>query len=325
MLVSLSLSMFSPKKTDKKVTKEVLDQHQASESSGKFVKTILPELALESLKRLQSEIREYHYENTLPWSVEGAAILSSTSYLPYVDKMRAFNRQWDSLVDAFIEKYDEFKESARTSLNGMYDPEDYPSKDRVRKKFKFKTEFLPIPDTSDFRVELAEADVTELREQMQASIAQATENARRELWGRLIEPVKKMADRLSDPDAKVYESYVDNIREIAELIPALNVTGDANLERMRQQVLAELTCCSVDRLRNSPSTKRETAQKANAILATMADYLPADGSAPAAAPMQLPPEPAPDAQEPFPLPVVPPLLTPVPHAVGWRSRLAHSR
>src|SRR5690242_20558205 len=90
MLVSLSLSMFSPKKTDKKVTKEVLDQHHATEKSGKFVKTILPEEALEALKKLQSEVREYHYDNTLPWSVEGAAILSAVSYMAYVDKMRVF-------------------------------------------------------------------------------------------------------------------------------------------------------------------------------------------------------------------------------------------
>src|SRR5579859_3695104 len=293
MLVSLSISMFSPKKTDKKVTKEVLDQHRANEKSGKFVKTILPEEALEALKKLQSEIREFHYERTLPWSVEGAAILSSASYLAYVDKMRGFSGKWDALVEAFLAKYDDYKESARSSLNGMYDPEDYPSRERAKKKFKFKTEFLPFPDSADFRVEMADEEVAELRAQMENSVKEASENARRELWKRLIEPVKKMASRLSDPDAKVYDSYVDNIREIVALIPALNVTGDSELEKMGRQVDAELTCYSAETFRNSPSTKREMAQKANAILATMADYLPSDASTPAAAPLELPPEPTP--------------------------------
>src|SRR5262249_49231809 len=153
MLATLSISMFSPRKTDKKVTREVIDQHQAAESAGKFVKQLLPEEALEAIKKLQNEARQFHYENTLPWSDEGGRILPSAHYMTYVDKMREFGARFDPLVDAFLERYEEYKETARSRLNGMFNPNDYPSKERVRKKFKFKSAFLPFPDGADFRVE----------------------------------------------------------------------------------------------------------------------------------------------------------------------------
>jgi hypothetical protein len=99
MLLSLSISMFSPRKTDKKGTREVLDNHNAADSAGKFVKQIQPEEALETIKKVATEARQWHYENTCPWSDEGARILPSVKYMEYVDKMRGFSRQIAVAID----------------------------------------------------------------------------------------------------------------------------------------------------------------------------------------------------------------------------------
>jgi hypothetical protein len=333
MLANLSIGVFSPKKTDKKVTREVIDQHQAAESAGKFVKQLLPEEALEAIKKLSTEIRQYHYENTLPWSDEGARILPSAHYMTYVDKMRSFSAQFDGHVDAFMARYDEFRETARGRLKGMYTPGDYPSKDRVRKKFKFKTSFLPLPEASDFRLEMAGAEIQELRAQMEQKVAEASETARHDLWQRLAVPLKTMAERLSDPGAKIYDTLVGNLKDIVGLIPALNVTGDQNLEEIRLQVKAELTRVSTESLRKSSSTRREIAGRANAILATMSGYLPPDGSTGASGPMELANEPEPEPVTPAFVaeiaPIVPepgPIVSaaPQPRTPSWRCAISRA-
>jgi hypothetical protein len=287
MLVSLSIGMFSPRKTDKSITREVIHQHQASDSAGKFVKQILPEEALEAIKQVQNSARTYHYENTCPWTDEGARILPSVHYMDYVDKMRGFRNKFEAQRDVFLENYDKFKETARLRLAGMFKEDDYPDIESVKGKFTFKTDFLPFPTAADFRVDIAEEEMSALKQQMESRIAEASSAARRDLWLRLETPLKAMAERLSDPDAIFRDTLVTNLKDIVSLIPKLNVTGDQDLERIRRDV-QQLTATSADTLRKSPSTRRQTAARANDILATMSGYL--CGNEPATAPIELPPE-----------------------------------
>jgi len=288
MLVSLSYSKFSPKKTDKQVTRQVIKEHEAAENAGKFVKQILPEEALEAIKKLEGEIRKYYYAKTFAWTDEGARILPSDLYMEFTDKMRGFTRKFDPLVDAFIDKLDDYIEAQRKSLKGMFKLDDYPSKDEIRGKFKFKTSFLPFPNGADFRVNIADQEMAALKVRIESDIEQAQKNARNDLWQRLAVPLQTMAKSLGNPDGKVYTTVVGNVIEIVDQIPALNITGDQNLERIRAQVKADLCHVSVKSLRKNPSQRRDTAQKANDILATMAGYLGA-GAGPAAAPLELPP------------------------------------
>ncbi len=299
MLANLSISMFSPRKTDKKVTKEVIDQNSAGEKAGKFVKALLPEEALESLKKLQSEARQYHYENSLAWTDEGARILPSTHYMEYVDKMRGFSRRFEDEVDKFMASYDDFVERARIQLNRMFDAGDYP--DWLGQRVFICSDFLPFPDGSDFRLDIADEELAHLRQQTDQRVQEASDAARRDLWLRLLTPLKAMAERLNLPESAdgkgpvFRDTLVGNISDIVKLIPALNVTGDADLEKIRCLVQDQLTKHTPETLRKSRSARRETAAAANAILATMSGYLPED-AAPSMPALEV-------VAEPEPLPV----------------------
>ena len=274
MLVNLSISMFSPKKTDKKVTADVIRDNNASSDAGKFVKSLLPEEACEEIRKIAGEARQWHYEHSLPWTDEGARILPSAHYLEYTEAMRKFRARFEIAVEAFVSRYPEFVETAKSRLNGMFKAADYPEHSAIQHKFKFKTDFLPLPSGADFRVDVAEDEVRELRQQVDERVKEAQENAVRDLWQRLAEPIQCMVNRLSDPDAKFKDTLVGNLRDIVQLIPILNFTGDSTLEDFRRRVQADLLCYSADGLRNSNSARRETAERARQILATLSDYLP---------------------------------------------------
>lgn len=335
MLVSLSIGMFSSRKTDKKVTREVITSHQADDKAGKFVKQILPEEALDQVKKIESEAREFHYKHTCPWTDEGARILPSVKYMEYVDFMRGKSALFEAQAAAFVDKFDDYIEQQRAKLNSMFNKEDYPSKEKVRKKFKFKTDFLPFPDSSDFRVDISDEEMAALRIQTEQRIREAGASARQDLWQRLAEPLKTMARSLSKTDGRIYDTVVSNIKDIVELVPALNITGDPELERICQQVRHDLAGVDVDALRRHPSTRLETAAKANAILATMSGYLSGDDTPPAPA-LELPSEPV-NVPEPVTNSIVnvvaapPALVVPIPVAPvipstptarpSWRRRL----
>jgi hypothetical protein len=257
MLVTLSIGMFSPRKTDKKVTREVIDQHNAADSAGKFVKQLLPEEALEQIKKLQNEARTWHYANTCPWTDEGLRILPCANSTAYMAKMREFRQKFEAHMEVFLSKYEDFKNTARSRLNGMFNEDDYPGLDAVRRRFNFKTAILPFPDGADFRVDVADEEMAELKAQMDKRIAEAKDLARRDLWLRLAEPLQTMARNLSNPKAKIYDTVVSNVQDIIGLIPVLNVTGDGDLGteqpadhlRVPRQQQSQLWGCAIGHVR----------------------------------------------------------------------------
>jgi hypothetical protein len=182
---------------------------------------------------------------------------------------------------------------------------------------------LPVPDGDDFRVDLADEDLAEIRQQIDL-------DARANTLRPLVEPVRRMIERLKDPEATFRNTLVTNITDIIKLVPDGDPAIDALITRVK-----ELVRHDPEVLRQSPSVRQATAAKANEILATMSGYL--TGDAPAAPPLELPPlEPEP-LSEPLSGPVVsspvvippPPVLpsiVPVPFpaskpAAPWRRAL----
>jgi len=93
-----------------------------------------------------------------------------------------------------------------------------------------------------------------------------------EVWTRLFDRVKHMAEKLADPKAIFRDSMVENAREICALLPRLNFADDPNLEAMRQQVEATLLK-HPDALRNDPDLRRDTAAEAKAIMDKMSVFM----------------------------------------------------
>lgn len=269
ILVTLSLSSFSPRKTDKRVTNQVLDQHAAASDAGRFIKNLLPDEAIEPIKKLDGEIRQLHYDNTVPWGDDGLRLLPILRYETYMEKMRQNRAARETLVQKFLENYQCWVENAPARLHGLYNPNDYPSRDSVAVKFAFKLQCQPVPDGGDFRVDVATEELDALRRSMDVRVAEAAKLAHQDLCRRMAEPLAAMVERLSQPDAIFRDSLIGNLREIVALIPALNVTGDSQLEVVRQRVLAELAHYTPDQLRENKDDRKTAAAKAQAILEQM--------------------------------------------------------
>ena len=54
-----------------------------------------------------------------------------------------------------------------------------------------------------------------------------------DLWRRLREVVAHMVDRLNEPESRFHGSLVTNVLDLVEILPRLNVNGDAGSEPLR--------------------------------------------------------------------------------------------
>jgi len=276
LLVQLSISQWTARKYDRKATKQVADANAATMDAGRYNKSLLPmNDALDHVHKKTSYIRTRFYENTLPWGIEGTMMLPTSNYLSFMTDFRKERDEWNSLVNTFVQNYSQLVTQDRhilqRTLGNLYDPTDYPSTIDIRAKFNMDMAVFPVPST-DFRVSIGSEELSRIQQDVERRVKDAEQAAMTEVWQRLFDRVKHMAEKLADPRAIFRDSMVENAREICALLPRLNFNDDPNLEAMRQQVEASLLK-HPDALRNDPDLRRDTAAEAKAIMDKMSIFM----------------------------------------------------
>jgi hypothetical protein len=272
LLVQLSISQWTARKYDKKATKQVTDANNSATSAGRFNKSLLPmNDYLDNVHKKATLIRQKYYENTLPWGIDGTMMLPTANYLNFMSEFRREKGEWESLVQDFVANYDQLKTNAERLLGNLYDAADYPAKWEIMDKFRMDMVVYPVP-SSDFRVSIASEELTRIQQDVERRVRDAEQAALKEVWTRLFERVKHMAEKLADPKAIFRDSMVDNAREICALLPRLNFNDDPQLEAMRQEVEMKLIK-HPEALRNDPDLRRDTAAEAKAIMDKMSVFM----------------------------------------------------
>lgn len=276
LLVSLSISQWTARKLDKKATKEVADINRASTSAGRYNKSLLPlNDLLANVHQKTGVIREKFAKNTLPWGIDGTRILPSANYLTFMQDFRKEKGEWQSLVQNFLDNYEDLVDEAKRWLGDLYDEKDYPARNKIVEKFNMDMAILPVP-TNDFRVELSSDELSRLQEEMEGRMATVQQEAMMDAWGRLYKHVQHIAEKLADPKGIFRDSMVENAQETCDLLTRLNIADDPNLEAMRREVEAKLVSHHPDSLRNDPDLRQDTAEEARKIMDLMGSFMGAN-------------------------------------------------
>ncbi|MEW5804856.1 MAG: hypothetical protein AB1847_22445 [bacterium] len=266
MLITLHISQWFARKYDKKISKEVAERYETSEDAGRYNKVLIARDEIKKIQAIATEIRLFHYEQTLPWGDNGERILPNTNYLYYTRKMGEYKDKFDAAVDRFCENYPVLIEEAKRRLNGMFDPKDYPDPSKIGLKYKVETVINPIPDGHDFRVDLQSEEVNRIQEEIETRVSKAVDRAHQDLWQRLYDTVSHMADKLSDTDAIFRNTLVGNMVDLCELLPRLKLIDDPGMDKIRNEVIEKLCSKNPQVLREDSKERQETAEAAKNIL-----------------------------------------------------------
>lgn len=273
MLARLSITQWSARKHDKAVSERVRSEYSAASDAGRYNKVLVASEALKAVQSAAGAARLAHYRFTLPWRDDGARILPSAAYLDYTSELRKLEAEYWAAVDQLVSAYPDLVAQARIRLNGMFCEDDYPAPHKIRSHYTWETSVDPLPSADDFRVSLSDDETARIQKEITDRTQAAVSQGMRDAWQRLYDAVSHMADRLSDADAIFRDSLVGNVRDLCSLLPKLNLTGDAHLERMRQDVEARLAGCEPQDLRDNKRHRADVAQKAREIQSAMAAFM----------------------------------------------------
>ena len=274
MLIYLNIGAWTARKYDQRVSKEIEDKYN-SEDAGRYNKLLIARDSIQNIQRIVSEARNFHYDNTLPWLDNGGRLLPAANYFDYVNSIRKFKDQYEMEVENFIKAYPALKDEAQHRLNNMFNEEDYPDLGTLRTKYSFSTQVSPVPVADDFRVNLNDDEIESIKASIEKQVQESTKSAMHDLWTRLFGVVQHMAERLSKEDNKFKNSLVNNINELCDLLPKLNITNNPELTKSVQEIESKLTAYDPQTLREDKTARNETAVEAQKILNKMRHYLPA--------------------------------------------------
>lgn len=179
-------------------------------------------------------------------------------------------------VEEFLKAWPAVLTQRQFDLGALYDPKDFPSPAAMRRKFYWIFDPSLTVDPNDIR--LVDALTEDAAEAMVAAGIKTAEQkfkaAVSDAATKLFKVVQSMHDTMVIPHGekggKFNNSKLENILEVANIMPMLNVTGDPELAKLAAAA-KKLATKSPDELRSDEVKRKAAAKEAGALAKSIAD------------------------------------------------------
>lgn len=271
MLVELNISVWTARKLDKKVSNDVDISNSTQTKAGNYHKNLLAgDDSLAAIGKLASLIRTYHMGITSPWNDSGQRLLTTAYFLTYKQEMARLEKEYWGLVNQFLPAYSTKISAAAFQLGTLFNREEYPDVDKVESKFGLSVRYTPVPESGDFRVDIGNEGVEELKAQYEEMYAFNVAKVTQDAWDRLYKVLNQLSFGLRTNEdgtkGKVYESVLDNASDLCEILQHLNVSGDTQLEAMRVKLQDSLCGIEVEDIKKSDYVRGTLKQDVDSLL-----------------------------------------------------------
>ena len=275
MLVEFNASVWTARKLDKTTTNEVVASKNAgAKDAARVNKHLLAgRTELDIIQQAVGRARQFVYDNTAPWSDSGLRLLPTINFMKFTERMNDFEEEMETLVKAFVVIYPTLITAQALALGDMFKRDDYPSANEMMTKFSFRVNYMPVPSSGDFRVDVGNQAQAELKARLESLTQERIDSAMADVRERLSTHLKRMSDRLTTDyiggeakQRRFHDTLVDGALELCDLTKALNVTNDVTLEIARSQLEQLLVGVTPTDLRKNEAIRQDVKRNVDAIL-----------------------------------------------------------
>jgi hypothetical protein len=275
MLVEFNASVWTARKLDRTTTDEVVaTKHAAAKDAARVNKHLLAgRTELEVIQQAVGRARQYVYDKTSPWSDSGLRLLPNTSFMSFTEKLDDFEHEFTAIVKSFVAIYPSLITAQAMALGDMFKRDDYPSANEIMTKFSFRVNYMPVPTSGDFRVDVGNAAQAELKAKLDKLTQERIDHAMADVRERLGSHLKRMSDRLTTDyvqgEAKprrFHDTLVEGALELCDLTKALNIVNDTALETARRDLEQVLVGVTPTELRKNEAVRQDVKKNVDAIL-----------------------------------------------------------
>ena len=275
LLVELNVSQWTARKLDRSTTDELVsNKHAQAKGAARVNKNLFAGRSeLEVVGQHVTETRSFVYDNTLPWSDSGIRLLPSTKFMEFNTKLQQAEDKFYGLVTEFVTVYPSLITAQAMALGDMFNRNDYPAPNDIEHRFSFNVNYMPVPASGDFRVDIGNDAQEELRKKLSSLADERVDHAMKDIKSRLLEHLKRMSDRLSvdmvageAKPRKFHDSLLDGAHDLCDLASSLNIINDPQLEDARKALKKAIGNIDVKDLRKDVGARTDVKTQVDDIL-----------------------------------------------------------
>jgi hypothetical protein len=277
LLIELNLKKWSGVKTDKSLRDELADNHSIDETRLTVNKKLTNSPILKEIKKIDGKIRtDVIYSGAgysgycLAWDNQGTYLLPIELKDRFEKDFTGYQNDREKLVKDFVKQYDSIVAEAKTDLGTAFNLSDFPDRDEIEGLFECSIYKKPIPSSDDIRVNLPANEIAELK-----ANAKAEEDAKVEkITGAVVDKVKGVckhfADKI-DSGETFRDKTVEKLIELCEVLPALNINGDASIQAVHQKAMDTFYSrdLTADKVRDDKELAKELSDTAKDIVSDL--------------------------------------------------------
>lgn len=292
LLTRLSLSRWTGKIKASEIDAKIAIDNDAQK--GRATKTDKLLIARDEplWQAVQAAARRVHgvWERwSCPWQDGGTRMIASARFMEFSSRLEEAIATYNASVEAFLSDYGAMIPRQQERLGKLFSASDYPTAEQMREKFSVSVDYLPVPTGDDFRCQLADEQLDAVRESTQRMVEASLARAAKDPIKRLHKALSTMVATLAQSDKIFRDSLITNVRELAEMIPALNIANDPKLDELTDEIQQQLASIDPSELRDprwrqgghagyersqsAQARRSEVKQKAEALLGKLDDLL----------------------------------------------------
>jgi hypothetical protein len=188
-----------------------------------------------SLNNCYTDMYMYHVKHTLPWMDRGVRMIDNSQYINYMTEVGKYRDTLDSILKAIEPKYDDMVKEDLARLKSLGNAADYPDYNSFANAWKVDVSFRPVPQSGDFRVQVAQEVADGLEQSLQDLGVETTKYLRQELVEALEAAV--LAVNKDDKERRLFASMLTNLEDLANRVNKLNVLNNSTLTTACDKVL----------------------------------------------------------------------------------------
>lgn len=270
MLVELNISVWGAEKVDKRATDDLTTANSAARDAAKVHKNLMSGTSLrKDIADYAAGCRLWHNTKTLAWSDRGPRLLPTSLFMDYKHEANYRQSRFVELTDKFLGEYEHhLVPKAMNNLGALSNPDDYPTVEELRSKFGFKLIFSPVPEAGDFRIDVGNRELAEIKAQYDDALNTRVAEAMRGPWEQLHKMLTGMSDKLVEKEGtrRWHDSFLGNAQEMCAMLTHLNVTKDPELERARQALERALVGFDIDDIKDDEGARASLKKNVDEIL-----------------------------------------------------------
>jgi hypothetical protein len=270
MLVEVSISSWTARKLDKGVSDEVNKSKNADKDVARVNKSLLAgAVQLKHVNSMAGQIRHYVNRSTMPWSDSGPRLLPTASFVEFKSQMDTYEAEFNRLVTTFLTMYPTLVSAQAFKLGSMFNRDEFPSVEKLERKFSFRMTIGPVPEFGDFRIDIGEEAATAIRSEYDVKYKKRLDLAMDNIRTRLHKALNQVSDRLGYEGGKkkhFQNTLVDNLNAVLVAADLMNLVDDPKLKEARDKAAAIIATVSPEELRKNDAIRDDVKSNIDDIL-----------------------------------------------------------